>query len=311
MKIRESQAGEVIVVDTPVFHWFVVVLLASMNISLYLLVDASVLAVKIFFGVLLGLFLIQNTQFTIRTHLSSREGKIRTKHVGLFGVRNRVMDFGEVIRCDLQGLNWGRWRHRRYTLSIETYNDIFLVFVSIPPTAGQQAAEKITDILFPELPPPLPDEATVPPGLGDRWPSRLEALCREYSSSSCSFEAIDALGEWRQAAMEKKIAFPKGERVLAFLDTSLTKRGTCGLAVAWGGLYWKNPMGSASRRFWIGWDEFANASVAQDPDDQDIWISPGMQIGFIDPALQEGAYALLLALQKEVHRARSAHHPSG
>ena len=304
MNVRESENGDYIISQTPVFHWVIILLLMGLNFQVHWI--EAPLILKIFMGVILGLGLIQNTNFTISTIFSSREQKIRSRHIGLFGVRRRTVGFGEVVKCDYEALAWGRRNtYSRATLTLETYNDTFPVFFSVSLAEGRPVSERIVDLIAPSPVPEVPDTAVAPTWFDDSSSNRLADVCQRHSSESCSFEELSALNESRQSEMKSRLPLPKDERVLAFLDTTLSKSGGRGVAVACGGLYWRNPMWCCSRRCWVGWEELMDTAVAKDPADEDVWISPGMQIGLIDKNEQEGVYELLLALQAELKAMRA------
>ncbi|MDP6699332.1 MAG: hypothetical protein QGH25_06770 [Candidatus Latescibacteria bacterium] len=308
MHIHETANGNYAIRQTPVLHWFVVLLLIAISAIGY--INGAPLWMRIILCVIIFAMLVRNSSFSITTDFLASEHTIRTQHRKLFGVKRREVDFSAVSKVDFAIEHWGRLRQTPranltlWTLDSDMDDDIIEVFVLANPQEGQMVADRINQILAPFLPPPVPESASVPAWFGNEAPVLLAELCRAHSSETCFFVAAADLNEVRREAVFREMSLPTDEHIIAFLDLTEAKDGDRGLVIGHGGLYWKNGFFTGSKSTWISWDAFVNAEVSTDPTDADVWIAPSIQIGLGDTSRQAPVHGLLIESQRVLRSLR-------
>ena len=309
MHIRETTNGDYVIRQVPVMHWCVVALLAGMSAITYL--NEAPLWARIILCVLVLIMLIRNSSFAMTTAFFPAHQIIRTQHRKLFGVKERTVHFTSVSKVDFEVEHWGRHsRMPRANLTLWTLDEdrddaLIEVFTMANPDEGQRVAERINQLLEHSLAPPIPDRALVPAWLDDRAVALIDQLGSDHSSEACFFVANADLSTARSKTIYEALSLPADERIIAFLDLTEEKEGKRGLAVCWGGLYWKNTFFTASRSTWIDWDAFIDTSISADRNDADVWIEPSMQIGLGHPARQAPVRDFLLEVQQTLRAVRN------
>ena len=192
MRAQETANGDYIVHDKPVMHWFVVIMMIVILLSMWFRdVHGAWYILPI---IILISMLSRNTSFNMTTIFSLNDLKIRTEHRKLFGIKRHEVDFSAVQELEFANERWGaRNQNPRASLTLctideEMNGDSFAVFTMANSDKGKIAADRISEILNPYLAPEIPETAPIPPGLAT-------TLHRVYTTCENAFFRNLLLGE--------------------------------------------------------------------------------------------------------------------
>ena len=89
----------------------------------------------------------------------------------------------------------------------------------------------------------------------------LFKVCAKYEGDG--YYVGDAIGQKRWANAQTHLRIPDTERIVALIDTSVLKSGKIGVAVAEGGIYWRNDWTAPTKtyRTSLPWAEFASVPI--------------------------------------------------
>ena len=248
--------------------------------------DASwwILAIVI---VIFLFIVITNKSFVSRTTISRALAKVDYSQWTVLGPQTISIPFEEIVRIKISHSSNGQ-----YTLIIESYNHYLEAVSSYHGDGVIEFSSTLEDWLqlnsIEHLPRKIQSE--------NKYNELLMTLFKQIPPAPTLFHKGDLV--WTD--LSRCIEIPMGETALFFIETEPPVRK--GIIFGEHGLYWKNnDLITPTRQNWITWNNFGNARIERDPQDNDLWLGEGMQIGLRTKAQQQLAFTLLCAIQEQLN----------
>lgn len=307
---RAAAAFAAPLTDTPVFHWFVVAVLAF---CFYMSLDGPWWS-QVVTGLLLLTVLVWNTTLYSRATVEPAAGNIRIWRLTLFGPRTRTVAFDDVAEIRVRVAVWGERPgvQRRGTLQVCTLNDaVNVVYSSADIERVERLAADLRAVVG-LVPGDAPRSSLPPSDLPDAVRDRLRATC-EAAIDGDRILGPDALDEAARVRVRTNIGVPEGVTLWCFVHTAVLEQGRFGVAITADGLYWANDPDilEHTRLTRLSWAALGRATVSKDPEDGDILVTPTSQIGLGVLTDTDAVLTLLRALQAIVAAADAEARPSG
>ncbi|MGB0591520.1 MAG: hypothetical protein ACPGU1_17740 [Myxococcota bacterium] len=297
--------------DSPVFHWFVVVILCA---CLWFSLDGPWWA-----QAAVGFFLLRvlswHTAFTTRTTVKPAERIIEMVQLTPIGRRRIALGFDAISEVRIQTKAWGDYNSRqlRGTLMLCTLNRRFnVIYSSRDARRLTQLADELRDAIgllpsFKEVPP-----LESPKALTEAQVEALQLLCQDAIDSDRILGPDDVSDELRET-IATHTGMPTTEALWCFVDTAMALKGRYGLAIGAHGLYWANDkdLKEHTKISRLSWDDIGAHTFAVDPADSDIMVGTTSQIGSGVFWGHERILTLLCALQEIVTSRRECPEEAG
>ncbi|MBM75561.1 MAG: hypothetical protein CMK59_09170 [Proteobacteria bacterium] len=229
---------------------------------------------------------ITNKNFVSRTTISRALAKVNSSQWTIIGPQSISIPFEEIVRIKISHGKGGQ-----YTLIIESYNHYLEAVSSYHGDGVIEFATTLEDWLELNSIEPIPRKIDS----NSQYENLLISIFNQIPAAPTLYHKGDLV--WTDLSTFTEL--PMGETALFFIETESSVRK--GIMFGTHGIYWKNnDLITPTRQNWLTWEQFIHARIQKDPEDNDLWLGHGMQIGLRTAAQQQLAYTLLLAIQDQI-----------